>query len=103
MDERRQYHRFLLHTEIDHEDVSSQTAKQSITKDISRGGICITTTGEPLEKGLHYKVKFVLPFSEEEIFTTARVMWIKQEGNFYDNGLAFVTIEDRYLNRIEEF
>lgn len=103
MDERRQYHRFMLHTEIEHESVSSQAVQKSVTKDISRGGVCISTTGEPLEKGSQYKLKFILPFSELQIEATGQVMWIRSEGNIYDNGLVFIDIDDQYLNQIEEF
>jgi hypothetical protein len=76
---------------------------QAMTKDISSGGVCISTSGEPLAKGVNYKLKFILPFSEEEISATAEVMWIKQEGGFFDNGLAFTEINEKYLDQIEEF
>lgn len=103
MEERRKYHRFMLHTEIEHESISSPSARQSVTKDISRGGVCITTSGEPLQKGSHYRMKFILPFSEMVIAATGQVMWTRQEGNVFDNGIAFIDIEDKFLNQIEEF
>jgi c-di-GMP-binding flagellar brake protein YcgR len=103
MEERRQYHRYLLHTEIEHEDVASHKKQRSLSKDISRGGVCVTTTGGPLEKGSKYQLKFVLPFSEKEILVAAEVMWAKHEGNVYDNGLVFLEIDKEYLDLIEEF
>jgi hypothetical protein len=103
MDERRHYHRYLLHTEIEHKSVAASGAKQSTTKDISRGGICITTEGGPLDPGASYRLKFCLPFSDEEIKATAQVMWSKQDGTLYDNGLFFTDIDEKYLHLIEEY
>ncbi|MBN2353451.1 MAG: PilZ domain-containing protein [Spirochaetales bacterium] len=103
MSERRQYHRYLLHTEIEHSTVSGEGQRQSMTKDISRGGICITTEGAPLETGARYRLKFLLPFTDEEIRATAEVMWSKRDGELYDNGLFFTAIDDQYLGLIEEY
>jgi c-di-GMP-binding flagellar brake protein YcgR len=103
MDERRQYHRYLLFTEIDHQSVASHDEGRSHTKDISRGGLCITTEGAPLEKGTQYRLKFQLPFTEQEINTTARVMWHKKAGELFDNGLTFIDIDERSLDLIEEY
>ncbi len=103
MNERRQYHRYLLHTEIEHSSVSGDEAKQSVTKDISRGGICVTTEGAPLEIGTRYNLKFLLPFTDEEIHATAEVAWTRRDGELYDNGLCFKTIDDQYLGLIEEY
>jgi c-di-GMP-binding flagellar brake protein YcgR len=103
MNERRQYHRYFLHTEIEYEDVSSHDSKESTTKDISRGGICITTEGGPLQAGSLYRLKFLLPCSDEEVKTTARVVWIRQDGRLFDNGLVFTGIDDKYLDIIEEY
>ena len=98
MDERRQYHRYMLFTEIEHEDVASRSQGNSKTKDISRGGLCITTEGSPLKQDGQYHLKFQLPFTEEEINTKAQVMWSHQEGNLFDNGLAFLDIDTKYLD-----
>jgi hypothetical protein len=102
-DERRQFNRYLLFTEIEHEDVAAHTEGHSKTKDISRGGLCITTEGAPLEKGAQYRLKFQLPFNEREIVTTARVMWSRPDGDLFDNGLAFIDMEQPYLDLIEEY
>jgi hypothetical protein len=103
MDERRHYHRYLLHTEIEYEDISSNELKLSTTKDISRGGICITTEGESLKKDSHYRLKFLLPFSDEEVTATAQVKWTRRDGNLFDNGLLFDSIEAPFLDLIENF
>ncbi len=83
--------------------MAAHTEGRSQTKDISRGGLCVTTEGAPLEQGARYKLKFQLPFSEQEIFTTAQVMWSRPGGALFDNGLAFIDIEDHFLDLIEEY
>ena len=103
MEERRQYHRYMLHTDIEHIQLPGQVAQESVTKDISRGGVCITTTGEPLQKDCNYLLRFILPFSDIKIEAVARVVWFRGENNIYDNGLCFVQIDERSLNQIEEF
>ncbi len=103
MNERRQYHRYLLHTEIEHECMSTADVQQSVTKDISKGGICITTEEAPLKVGAQYRLKFLLPFTDEEIKVTATVTWSRKDGQLFDNGLSFTHIENQYLELIEEY
>jgi hypothetical protein len=103
MGERRQYHRYLLYTEIEYQDVVSSGQGLSKTKDISRGGLCITTDNTPLQRGGRYRLTFQLPFSEKEISATARVMWHRREGALFENGLTFIDIDDRSLDMIEEY
>jgi hypothetical protein len=103
MDNRRHFHRYLLHTEIKLEHESLSDVTRTTTKDISRGGICITTEGEPLEIGTRYGLKFLLPFTDEEIAATAQVKWNRPGGALFDNGLLFIDIDEKYLDLIEEY
>jgi hypothetical protein len=103
MDERRQFHRYLLFTEIEHEAMATHDQGRAQTKDISRGGLCLTTEGEPLLKDGQYRLTFLLPFTEEAIDVTARVMWSRRDGELWDNGLTFVDIDKKYLELIEEY
>jgi len=103
VNERRQYHRYLLHTEINHESVNSRQSSTAVTKDISHGGICITTKGFPLAIGDTYAINFMLPGVSDPIKALAEAVWIKEEGRIFDNGLMFTRISAQAREMIDDF
>ncbi|MBN1523933.1 MAG: PilZ domain-containing protein [Spirochaetales bacterium] len=103
MNERREYHRFLLHTRISYQSVKDKKAAFSTSKDISLGGVCITTSDTPMAKNDLVVIIFSLPKTAEEIIAHAKVMWSKPNDGLYDNGLMFTKISDKHRQLIEEF
>jgi Tfp pilus assembly protein PilZ len=77
------------------------------TKDISSGGICITTEGEPLEKEDFYKLSFTLPGEEEKLEVKGQVVWTNKYSagitELYDNGIVFIDPAKSFLNMIDDF
>jgi Tfp pilus assembly protein PilZ len=108
MEEKRRFDRFLLDIEIEHhkkgdESVSSVTK----SKNISRGGICITTDDGPLEKGDEYILNFILPGQSVQIVAEGKVVWnssyVSGDIELYDNGIEFTNINDKQIKMIEEY
>jgi c-di-GMP-binding flagellar brake protein YcgR len=104
---KRKFHRLLLVTEIEHNPLNSKESAKATTKNISLGGICITTVNEPLKNGGIYELSFKIPGENQSIMAEGRVVWNRLCGNdsarMYDNGIEFTKIKGEYLEIIESY
>ncbi len=105
--EKRLYHRLLLDTEIEHHNVREDNTASGKTKDISFGGICITTEGEPLKKDDVYRLSFILPGEHDRVEIDGRVMWVRKYkagiSDLYDNGIEFLAPNEDFRHVLEDF
>jgi Tfp pilus assembly protein PilZ len=107
MVEKRLYHRLLIDTEILQHNVKDDNATKGKAKDISVGGICITTEGEPLRENDVYILSFRLPGDDEKLEVSGRVVWTKNYKagitDLYDNGIEFLDPEKEFIDVLEDF
>jgi c-di-GMP-binding flagellar brake protein YcgR len=108
MNNNRKFDRFLLVTEIEQQRKDSNEYSKGQTKNISCGGICITTMEKPLDKGAYYMLRFTLPGYEENILETeAKAVWNRNYKSgtlkIFDNGLEFIDIGEDILEKIGEY
>jgi Tfp pilus assembly protein PilZ len=107
MIEKRLYHRLLIDTEIEHQNMNADSGSRGKTKDISIGGICITTEGEPLNREDMYALSFTLPGDREKLEVKGKVVWIKKYkagvSDLFDNGIEFIDPDNDFLNVIEDY
>jgi c-di-GMP-binding flagellar brake protein YcgR len=108
MKEQRKFDRFLLEMEIKHHKKGDKnTSARTKSKNISKGGICITTDDGPLEKGDTYILYFTLPGQSEQIRVEGRVVWNNKYTSasieLYDNGIEFTNISKKQLDMIEQY
>jgi len=105
--ENRQFHRLLLQVDIIHHRKSEKMKKKAKTKDISLGGICITSYDEMLNINEIYILQFTLPGKKWGIRTTGRVVccrkYVEGDATFYDNGIEFVKLNNKCKKMIEEY
>jgi hypothetical protein len=108
MKDKRSFDRFLLITDIEQQKKESEECSKGHTKNISSGGICITTEDKPLDRGSLYILRFTLPGCEGNILEAmAKAVWSRdyKTGSLiiYDNGLEFVNMGEDLLEKIEEY
>ncbi len=107
MKEQRLFHRLLLDTEIEHRHSDADQPFRGKTKDISIGGICITTEDEPLVMGDVYMLKFALPGMEDAIEVSGKVVWTKKYAAgiaaLFDNGIVFMNPDKIFVDMITDF
>lgn len=107
MGESRIYHRLLIDTEIEQTEIARLTVTTGKTRNISMGGICITTADEPLAMNEVYRLRFVLPGGLDELEVNGRVVWTRAEKagspELFDNGIEFIDPGDEFLHVIEDF
>jgi hypothetical protein len=107
MVEKRIYHRLLLDTEIENHNVKEDNTANGKTKDISFGGICITTEGEPLKMEDVYRLKFVLPGDNDTVEIDGRVVWVRKYkagiSDLFDNGIEFLAPDEEFRHMLEDF
>jgi hypothetical protein len=105
--ESRRFHRLLLQVEITYARKSEARTEHSKTRNISIGGICITTLGKPLKVDDIFRLEFSLPGQEKMITSEGRVVWNRKalDGGvtFYDNGIEFMGLSENYRAMIEEY
>ncbi len=105
MNDKRRFPRVEIH-----EAVRVAIIYSANSKNISEGGICITTD-QPLDKGTELTLIFSLPGTGEEgrIKTFGKVAWMKslQESRdgkpLYEIGFEFWDIDPRYVEIIREY
>ncbi|MBN2534916.1 MAG: PilZ domain-containing protein [Spirochaetales bacterium] len=108
MKENRRFDRFLLDIEIEHHKKDDKKKlSRTKSKNLSKGGICITTDDGPLEKGEIYVLSFTLPGQSRQIIVEGKVAWNKKYTSInyelFDNGIQFINISNKQLEMIEEF
>jgi hypothetical protein len=107
MDDKRFYHRLLLETDIEHQNLKEDMVSTGKTKDISAGGICITTEGDPLVNGDTYKLRFTFPGDADDIEVDGRAVWNRHykagQVDLFDNGIVFLDPTAEFLHIIEDF
>jgi c-di-GMP-binding flagellar brake protein YcgR len=106
MQENRKFHRYLLSIDIGYCKENTKKEDTSKTKNVSAGGVCITTSAGPLERGAVYVLSFQLPDSREAVTVKARVVWTKKDDQhqaLFDNGLEFINMREKYREAIEEY
>ncbi|MBN1697573.1 MAG: PilZ domain-containing protein [Spirochaetales bacterium] len=108
MNEKRKFDRYLLVTDVEQHKMQSKERSRGKTKNISSGGICITTEDAPLGHGELYLLRFTLPESGNFIVEVkAKVVYNRHyfsgSHNLYDNGLQFVDIKKELLEQIDEY
>ncbi len=106
MGENRRFHRFLLSIDIGYCKEHTKKEDTSKTKNVSAGGVCITTTAGPLERDAIYTLTFELPDSQEVVTVKARVVWTKNDDHdraLFDNGLEFINMQEKYREAIEKY
>ena len=106
MDKRR-FHRYLLAIDIECAKENTEHKRRSKTKNVSVGGVCITTSEGPLDLNGIYALTFKLPNSNEPILTKAKVVWSKADivngRELYDNGLEFIHIDEKNRSAIQDY
>jgi Tfp pilus assembly protein PilZ len=107
MKEKRIFHRLLVDTDIEHRLIDNDNISIGKTRDISEGGICITTEGEPLAKEGNYRLAFTLPGKEEKLEVNGKVVWAKRycagSTELFDNGIIFIDPSDQFIDVINDF
>lgn len=107
MKDTREFHRILLETDIEVMSRKKEKPEHPISRNISLGGICITTHDAPLVKHERYRLMFNLPGLRETIETEGLVVWYKERidngEKFYDNGIEFVRLKKEFREMIEDF
>jgi len=77
MEERRQFVRLDTRLSVEYRVIPSAAPKQSVTKDIGGGGICMFVE-DPLKPGTHVQVSITLPDRQQPISFTGEVIWCEQ-------------------------
>lgn len=105
--ESRKFHRLLLQIDIKHTRKTGENSHHSKTKNISVGGICITTHTTPLKVDDILLLEFSLPGNKEVISAEGRVVWNKKYitggVTLYDNGIEFLKMNKKFKTMIEDF
>ncbi|MBN2735826.1 MAG: PilZ domain-containing protein [Spirochaetales bacterium] len=105
--EKRKYHRYLLVVDIEHRIEGEDESHFCQSKDISQGGLCITTIAYPLEKDSCYAFNFTLPGELEPLQVKGRVVWVREAKSggekLYDNGIEFLGLGQELAKKIGEF
>jgi hypothetical protein len=107
MIEKRLYYRLLIDTEIEHHNLKEDNIACGKTKDISFGGICITTEGEPLKKDDVYTLSFRFPGDDDTLAVDGRVVWVRKYkagiNELFDNGIEFISPAEEFRHMLEDF
>jgi hypothetical protein len=107
MNDKRIYHRLLLETDIEQRELANFAISTGTTRNISMGGVCITTEGDPLSMGHVYRFRFTIPGGLEELEVNGRVVWTREQRSgitvLFDNGIEFIDPDDEFLHVIEDF
>lgn len=77
MEERRRFVRLDTRLSVTYQVLPSSQAKQSVTKDIGGGGICVFLS-EPLQERTQLRVEIVLPDRPQPITFMGEVVWCEQ-------------------------
>lgn len=109
--EKRKFQRLSIQTEVVYnKEVTAKKEKKSLSKDISRGGICLIVY-EKLEVSDILELKILLPDGIKPIQAKGRIVWVKKfliEGPFgggdrYDVGIEFIKINNKEKTELDKF
>jgi len=107
--ERRKFVRLNASVEVYYTLVGEESEKQeqTVTKDISAGGICLIVY-EPIKIGNILSLRIYLPDNEPFILTKGKVVWTKSfniagEKERYDVGIEFVSIGEADRKRVDKY
>lgn len=110
MEERRRFVRLNVLTDIVYnKQFYNASRKLSISKDISKGGICIIAYEELKESDI-LDLKILLPDNNAHIVATGRVVWTKEfiiesaeKLHRYDVGIEFMEISEEDREKINKY
>jgi c-di-GMP-binding flagellar brake protein YcgR len=104
MEERRKYPRIKYELVVEYNVSNQQQPVETISQDISEGGICLITR-EFLQTGIPVDLHFFIPDSATPIKVTGIVTWneIKSDGNKFLNGIKFIRMDETQLDLIQKF
>jgi len=108
--EKRQFVRLNLLADITYTRRASPTnEKISLTRNISKGGICLIAY-EKLNQGEMLDLNIFIPEQEKPITATGKIAWVKEfiigdpeKGKRYDVGVEFIKANDEELEKIDKY
>ena len=108
--EKRKFVRLNALVDVVYNKVSpSQKVEVSLTKNISKGGICLIAYDE-LKVSDKLDLNIYLPEDKTPLHVIGRVAWVKDfvicnipNGKRYDVGIEFLTITDEDQNKINKY
>ena len=108
--EKRQFVRLNLLADITYtRRVISPNEKLSLTRNISKGGICLIAY-EKLNENELLDLNIFIPEQEKPIAATGKIAWIKEfiigdpeKGKRYDVGIEFIKINNGELVKIDKY
>jgi hypothetical protein len=109
-EERRKFRRFnVLADVVYNKRLSLEKGRLSLTKNISKGGICLIVYEELKELDL-LDLKIYLPESKTPISAVGRVVWVRDfiigdiaYGKRFDIGIEFIEINEKDLNQLDKY
>jgi c-di-GMP-binding flagellar brake protein YcgR len=108
--ERRRFQRLSVLVDVVYNKVSpSQKVEVSLTKNISKGGICLIAYDE-LKVSDNLDLNIYLPGDKIPVHVIGRVAWVKDfvicnipDGKRFDVGIEFLTITEEDQKRIDKY
>ena len=108
--ERRKFLRLNALVDVVYNKVSpSQKVEVSLTKNISKGGICLITY-EELKVSDNLDLNIYLPENKIPVHVIGRVAWVKDfiicnipNGKRFDVGIEFLTITEEDQKKIDKY
>ena len=102
IDEQRLYPRRLLFLSLNCSDFLRDVSQKVKSKNISRGGVCITTQGNPFDVGSQVLLDFDL--ENEVIFVKGEVIWTSQiTFDIFNNGIKFIEPKKKDIEKLLNF
>jgi c-di-GMP-binding flagellar brake protein YcgR len=109
-EERRRFVRLNILADVIYKKVTpANREKLSLTKNISKGGICLIVYEELKEEDI-LELEIYLPEDKNPILAKGRIVWIKEfivgdlsKGKRYDTGIEFIEANDEDLNKIDKY
>ncbi len=107
--EGRRFVRLNALVDVVYKKLSFLEEELSLTKNISKGGICLIAYEELKESDI-LDLEIYLPEDKIPINATGRVVWVKEfiigspiKGKRFDAGIEFMEIKEEDLNRIDRY
>lgn len=107
--ERRRFVRLNILVDVAYTQHNFPKAKKiTVTKNISRGGICFVGY-DKLEESDVIDLKVYLPPGQTQIVAVGKVVWVKEftigdtQNKRYDVGVEFIDINEQDLKMVERY